>query len=166
MKDLKILSVVLALCLVFLAGCETAQQSGPPLSKSTQTRIAFNTTDTLYTGGLGEAGLEGFCRRIRSYLVKDLADRGITAAPESDGGAGYAQITIRLSSVESKAGESMGVFMSFASYKPHVKYSATLESPSGSTVASWNHEVDEDTVDKLSEHVAADVAKYLSRGFR
>jgi len=167
MKDLKIPSVVrLVLSLALLAGCETAQQYGAPLPKGTQTRIAFNTSDTLYTGGLGEAGVEGFCRRIRNYLVKNLADRGITAASDSDGSGAYAQITITLSSIESKVGENVGFFVSFASYKPHVKYSATLESPSGTTVATWRHEVDEDTVDKLSEHMAADIAKYLSRGFR
>jgi hypothetical protein len=153
------------LCLAMLAGCEPAQQSSARLPKSTRTHIVFNTSDTLYTGGLGEAGIGGFCRRIQNYLTKDLADRGITAAPNSDGAGEYARIVITLLSIESKAAENLGLIVSFGSYKPHVKYSATLESPAGATVATWHHELDDDTVDKLSEHIAADVAKYLSRGF-
>ena len=84
MKELKISAVPVVLFLALLAGCETVQQSGPPLAKTTPARIAFNTKDTLYTGALGEAGIEGFCKRIKNYLVKDLADRGITVASDSD----------------------------------------------------------------------------------
>jgi hypothetical protein len=173
MKEAKIPSavplviVIPALLLALLAGCETAQQSAARLPKGTPTRIAFNTNDTLYTGGLGKAGVEGFCKRIQNYLVKDLADRGITAAPNSAGDRAYAQITVTLSSIEAKGGGGVGlggVFSSFPGHT-HVKYSAALQSPSGATVATWRHELEEETVDKLSEHIAADIAKYLSRGF-
>jgi len=167
MKELKIPSVVpIILSLAVLAGCETTQQSGAALPKSTPTRIVFNTSDTLYTGGLGEAGVDGFCRRVRSYLTKDLADQGITVASESESGGACAQITVTLSSIESKAGENLGFFLNYASNKPHAKYSATLQSPTSTTVATWRHEVSDDTVDRLSEHIAADIAKYLGAGFR
>jgi hypothetical protein len=167
MKELKIHSgLAFIVVMALLTGCETAQQSGARLPKDTRTRIAFNTSDTLYTGGLGEAGVEGFCRRIRNYLVNDLADRGITAASDTDGSGASALITITLSSIESKVSENMGFFLSYASYKPHANYSATLQSPSGTTVVTWRHDVSEDTVDKLGEHMASDIAKYLSRGFR
>ncbi len=157
------------LLLALFAGCESAQHSGAPLPKSSPTRIAFNTNDTLYTGGLGEAGVKGFCKRIQSYLIKDLADRGITAAPNSNEGGAHAQITVTLSSIETRAGVDVGfvgALVPFASRKPHVKYSATLQSPGGATVATWHHELDEETVDKMGEHIASDIAKYLSRGFR
>jgi hypothetical protein len=156
------------LLLGLLVGCETAQHSAARLPKATPTRITFNTNDTLYTGGLGRAGVEGFCKRIQSYLVKDLADRGITVAANSDPGRACAQITVTLSSIETKEGVEVG-FVGFlapyASSKPHVKYSAALQSPSGVTVTTWEHEQDEQTVDRLSEHIAGDIAKYLSRGF-
>jgi hypothetical protein len=174
MKEPKIpLSAPLAiaipvLLLALLVGCETAQQSAARLPKGTPARIAFNTNDTLYTGGLGKAGVEGFCKRIQNYLIKDLADRGITAAPNSDGSQADAQITVTFSSIEAKGGGGVGIGGVFSSFPGHTqaKYSAALQSPSGATVATWRHEVEEETVDKLSEHIAADIAKYLSRGFR
>ncbi len=59
----------------------------------------------------------------------------------------------------------VGFLAAYAATKPYVKYSAALQSPNGVTVTTWQHEQDEQTVDKLSEHVAGDIAKYLSRGF-
>jgi hypothetical protein len=160
----------LALFLAFLVSCETAQQAAARLPKTTPVLIVFDTTDTLYVGGLGEAGLDGFCKRIRSYLVKDLAKRGITAAPSSAESTGDARITISLSTVEIKTGLAVGLtgvgLVPYASGKPHVKYSAMLQSPSGNTVTTWHHELDEHSIDRVCEHIAGDVAGYLSQGFR
>lgn len=46
-----------------------------------------------------------------------------------------------------------------------VRYSAPLESPEGATLATWKHEVEEESVDKLTAHIASDIVKYLKKGF-
>jgi hypothetical protein len=47
-----------------------------------------------------------------------------------------------------------------------VRYSAQLDSPEGATLATWKHEVEEESVDKLTAHMASDIVKYLKKGFK
>ena len=148
---------VLLLFLLIAPGCETTKNGGSvtatptantrptanSIPKQTPTRIVFNTSDLIYTGGLG----------------------GVTS--NLDPSTAAAKITVTLSTIETKSGGGLN-FLTGVGYtvqKLRAKYSATLESPSGATLATWNHEVDEEGVDKLTEHMAADIVKYLKKGF-
>ena len=155
------------LFVIILTGCETVQKATDTIPRQTKTRIVFDTTDLLYTGGLGEAGVEGFCKRIQTYLIKDFAELGITATSDSDPSAPGAKITVTLSAIETTGGAGVDLFLgNFSTQKTRAKYSATLQSPSGTIVATWRHEVDDAGVDRLTSHIAADITKYLKKGFK
>ncbi|MGH7866438.1 MAG: hypothetical protein ACREP9_02135 [Candidatus Dormibacteraceae bacterium] len=153
------------------AGCDTTNTTttdhGRATPRLTQARIVFNTTDLLYTGGLGEAGVEGFCRRLQSNVAQGFAKHGITVSSNLDPSTPAAKLIVTLSTIETKSGGGLNLLtgVGFNVQKLRAKYSATLESPDGAFLASWQHEVDEEGVDKLTEHMAADIVKYLKSGF-
>ena len=146
-----------------MAGCETTQNIAEKIPKQTKTRILFDTSDLLYSVGIGDAGVQGFCKRIQSYLTNGLADIGVTAVAGPDTGTSEATIKITLSALEQVGATD---FIFFGTQRIRVKYSAILSSPAGVTVATWKHEDDEDSLDKLSGHMASDIVKYLKKGFR
>jgi len=157
---------ILLLLLMVMAGCETTKNPTEAIPKQNKTRIVFNTSDILYAGGLGDAGVDGFCKRIQTYLTQDLAEHGITAVTSSDASASETTITVTIATIEPTSGAGFNGLVFFNSQKIRAKYSAVLASPAGATLATWKHEVDEDSPDKLSSHMAADITKYLKKGFK
>jgi hypothetical protein len=171
----------LLLLLALLTACETAQQ--PAIStanqaatpkqptnsipKQTPTGIVFNTSDVLYTGGLGEAGVDGFCKRIGTQVVQKFGELGINAVSNAAPNPEQAKITITLSTIESKTGVGFDfMFGARGAQKLRARYAAQLDSPGGATLATWKHEVEEESVDKLTDHIASDIVKYLKKGFK
>jgi hypothetical protein len=163
---LSFMRAAIAILLVTLfTGCETVQTAHDRIPKQTPTQIVFNTTDLLYTEGLGEAGVDGFCKRIETYVARDLKNIGIDAIPQPQAGA--ATIRVTLSTIESKGGIAFNpLFGAYGTPKVRAIYSATLESPDGKILAAWKHDVDEDSPDKLASHMASDIVKYLKVGFQ
>ena len=170
----------LSLLLLFavITGCETTQQPTTPtpaqttaransIPKQTPTGIAFNTSDLLYTGGLGEAGVEGFCRRIGTQVSQKFRELGINAVSNTPPTPDQAKITVTLSTLEAKTGVGFDfVFGAHGAQKLRARYSAQLDSPAGATLATWHHEVEEESVDRLTDHMASDIVKYLKKGFK
>ena len=174
----------LLLFLALLTGCETTHQPSSPnpnqtptqqaptpkqsansIPKQTPTGIVFNTSDALYTGGLGEAGVDGFCRRIGAQVVQKFADLGINAVSNTVPNPGQAKITITLSTFESKTGVGFDfMWGARGAQKLRARYSAQLDSPTGATLATWKHEVEEESVDRLTDHIASDIVKYPQEG--
>jgi hypothetical protein len=160
-------NVPLVLLLALLSGCETTQQSKDTIPKQTPTGIAFNTSDLLYTGGLGEAGVDGFCRRMGSQVAEQFAQIGINAVTNAPPTMSQAKITVVLSTIETKGGAGLDIFLgTFGTQKIRVRYSAQLDSPSGTTLATWKHEDEDESIDRLASHIASDIVKYLKKGFR
>jgi hypothetical protein len=171
----------LLLLLALLTGCDTTQQSttttanptptpkqpANSIPKQTPTGIVFNTSDLLYTGGLGEAGVQGFCKRIGTQVTQKFGELGINAVSNEPPTPDQAKITVTLSTLESKTGVGYEFFGGFhGAQKMRARYSAQLDSPTGVTLATWKHEVEEESVDKLTDHMASDIVKYLKKGFK
>ena len=167
--------------LALLTGCETTQQptnatttqtTTPKqptnsIPKQTPTGIVFNTSDLLYTGGLGEAGVEGFCRRIGAQVAEKFAEIGIKGVSNTLPQPDQAKITVTLSTIEAKSGVGLDIlFGSYGAQKIGVRYSAQLDSPTGTTLATWKYELDDGSIDKLTDHIASDIVKYLKHGFK
>ncbi len=175
-------NLLLLLVVALLAGCETTQQStnatttkaAPAgkqspnsISKQAPTGIVFNTSDVLYTGGLGPSGVDGFCKRIGDQVAQKFSAIGITGVTNAPPTADQARLTVQISTIESKSGVGFNPWWGVGqSQKVRVRYSAQLDSPTGGTLATWKHEVEEDSVDRLTDHIASDIVKYLKKGFK
>jgi len=147
-----------------LAQPDAASKTIPP---STKTVMVIKTNDVLYTSGLGEAGIAGFCKRLQNHVAENFQKRGVTVSPNSEPGTSEAKIIVTLSSVEAKSGAGWQPFLGpYTVGKLSARYTAILESPDGRTLAAWKHEDDELTADKLSSHMASDIFKYLKKGFK
>ncbi len=156
---------ILLLVVLVSARANAATQSIPP---QTPTRVVCNTNDLLYPGGLGEAGVSGFCKRLETYVIENFAKRDVTvtAGPETSGAA-EAKINIKILAIEPRTGAKIEPFLgAFAASKLRANYTANLESPAGQILATWKHEVDEDSADKLARHMANDIFKYLKKGYK
>src|SRR5690242_13558188 len=119
----------LLILLALLTSCETTQQptnvTGNQTSTGTQatnsipkptpqpttsipkqspTGIVFDPSDVLYTGGLGEAGVGGFCKRIGNQVVEKFGEIGINAVTNAPPSPDQAKITVTVSTIESKSG--------------------------------------------------------------
>jgi hypothetical protein len=158
------------LLLAVVTGCETTQTStgnAKTIPKQTPTRVVFEKANLLYTAGLGDAGVEGFCKRLETYIARDFGERGVTVVTTPASGAEEAKIVVTLATIETGAGMGYNWFAGpVGTVRLRAKYSARLDSPSGATVATWKHEVDEDSPDKLATHMSSDIVKYLKGGFK
>ncbi len=159
------LLTTLLLIMVVSASANAATEKIP---LQTPTQIVCSTNDLLYTGGLGEAGVPGFCKRLQTYVIENFAKRGVTVTAASDSaGAAEAKINVRLLAIEPNTGAKVQPFIgAFAANKLRAKYTANLESPTGQILATWKHQVDEDGADKLAKHMADDILKYLKKGYK
>ena len=142
--------ILLVIALLALIGCQTTSR----MPKTAKTYIAFESSNLLYTGGLGEAGVPGFTKRITEYLTSNLSRRGIVGSTVAGASEPSAKLTIDLTTIENATVSDIGFWAPIVRQQPKVKYTATFVSSEGATLFRFDAQQDDQSLDNLSKKIA------------
>jgi hypothetical protein len=156
---------LLTILVSLVAGCVT---EAPTKQASNETRacVFFQTDDVLYTGGLGEAGVQGATKRIEAYLTRRLNERGIQTASSAAFTSSDAKLTVKLDAIETVTSTSPGLWMPKMTQRPRIKYFVTLLSHDGTLVLTFEDKQDDESVDNLTRKIGEKIADRVARYFR
>lgn len=167
----------LIVTLAVLTGCATKNSTGEfsrLLSRETKVSIFFDNREVLNAAG---AELQPVSKRIETYLINNLRERGIDAKPNDAFTSGDAKLIVTLNTIEFATktsvgwaiiGSTAGVGMSpSVSQQPSIRLTATLISPEGKKLFSSNRDANMESWDllakKLGNKIGDEVVGFYSK---